>query len=324
MSLASLYGQGSASFMLRSILRSGRLGHAYMFVGPDGVGKSVFAREFAKAVLCEAPEDACDGCNVCLRVDSGNHPDVLELRPDGRFKIEHARAALRHVEYKPVEGGARIAIILHAESMTTDAANCLLKSMEDPPGPSLFILTTTSASSVLPTVASRCQTIPFGACSRDEVAAYLNSRHPGDNERCGAAAFWSGGIPGRGDLFFEEGFLSTREKALRILTTIRELDAVGFAGAIDKEEAPLLLECLSSLLRDILVLGTGGPQELLGNPDLGPAIQKALGVWKPGGCAGGMAELERAYGAMAANTNRRQTLDVLLVKLQALIEDGYN
>ncbi len=327
MSLSSLFGQDLARSILQGVLRSGRLGHAYLFAGTDGAGKSVFAREYAKAANCEKGAslgDSCDECSSCLRIASGNHPDVLEIRPDGRLKIEQVRSALKHVEYKPLEGRVKVAILLHAELMTAEAANCLLKSLEEPPGSSLFILTTTSPASVLPTVASRCLLVPFNACHVGDVIAYLKARHPGDEEKCRAAAFWSGGIPGRADLFFEDGFLATRQKALAIITGIRELDAVGVAGEVSRDDAPLLLSCLASLLRDVLVLGAGGREGLLGNPDLEGILGRILDVWKPAAAIRGVDEISRAYAAMAANANRRQVLDVLLVELQALVEDGYN
>ncbi|NPV71113.1 MAG: DNA polymerase III subunit delta' [Firmicutes bacterium] len=328
MALNRVCGQAVARSLLNGIVRSGKVAHAYLFCGPDGTGKSLAAREFVKAVNCEkgeSPGDACDTCSSCARIESGNHPDLIVIETDGQsIKIDQARAALKHIAYRPLEARSKAVIIKRADLMTAEAANCLLKGLEEPPGYCVFVLTAPGAASVLPTVASRCQVVPFSACTVEEVRSYLEYRHPGEESRCRAAAFWSGGVPGKGDLFFDEGFLKVRDAARAALENMKTLDVIGFAGEIGKDGAPLFLECLESLMRDMLVLGCGAPESLLANPDLREDLGRTLETWTPGGTARAFDQVTRTRAAVEANAARRLALEVMLLKLQADVLGGYN
>ncbi|MCR4398783.1 MAG: hypothetical protein NUV93_07460 [Firmicutes bacterium] len=326
MSLRALHGQATAASVLRGILRSGRVAHAYLFTGADGAGKSAFAREFSKALNCAESHvlsDACDSCGSCLRASRGNHPDILEIGPDPHLRMEQVKAAIKHVGYKPLEGRFKVVLLLHAEAMTDQAANCLLKSLEEPPDFSVFVLTAPSAGSVPPTVASRCQPIPFNACTLEDVLAYTRERHAG-HPMCEAAAFWSGGIPGRADLFFERDYLGARNKALVVVERISELDIMGFAEGLGKEETSPFLDCLVSLLRDLVVIAARGREGLFGNPDIRDRLEAASASWSLRAALVALEETLRTRTVISLNANRRLAVEVLLLKLRALAGDGYN
>jgi DNA polymerase-3 subunit delta' len=151
--------------MLRTALRKRRLPHAYLFEGPDSVGKRLTALTFARAVNCgETDDDSCDACGSCLKIGDGKHPDVTVVEPTKAGRIIHKQRVeelVASASLKPYEAAYRVFIILEAERMNVVSANKFLKTLEEPPGNSLFVLVSHSPNQLLPTIASRCQRVKF-------------------------------------------------------------------------------------------------------------------------------------------------------------------
>ena len=189
MSFNNVIGQERVKRALRQALENGRLAHAILLYGPEGVGKRAMAIELAKAVNCtRAKTDACDRCNSCHKISSLQHPDlkvvfpgpaqlpveeevsVLQKIAEDNYQpvgfgksvtipIDKIRELRKQASYHPYEGKRKVAIVLGADQMRPEAANALLKILEEPPGTMLLILTATNPSSLLPTILSRCQRI---------------------------------------------------------------------------------------------------------------------------------------------------------------------
>ncbi|HNU75334.1 MAG TPA: DNA polymerase III subunit delta', partial [Deltaproteobacteria bacterium] len=161
----NIVGHESLIGTLRTFVLTGKLPHALLFAGPAGVGKTMVAREFFKAVNClDSPGDACDACRSCVKMDSGSHPDFIMVGPsDNRtvITIEHIRGVISEVSLKPFEARFRFVVIEPAERMNNPAANALLKTLEEPPGATLIVLVTHNPILLLPTIVSRCQVLRF-------------------------------------------------------------------------------------------------------------------------------------------------------------------
>ncbi|MGA9173509.1 MAG: DNA polymerase III subunit delta' [Thermoactinomyces sp.] len=152
-----------ARFLLQAIAK-GRVAHAYCFYGPSGTGKRAMALQFAKALNCEQPDenDACGRCPSCLKVEHGNHPDIVTLKPEGSvIKIDQLRAIQRRFRYSAPPGTTRVVILEQADRMRQEAANSLLKFLEEPVSPMVAILVTENMQAILPTILSRCQHVRF-------------------------------------------------------------------------------------------------------------------------------------------------------------------
>jgi len=175
MSLRDIPGQERAKALLQHALRSGRVAHAYLFAGPEGSGRHETAMAFAQAIFCERGEDdACGQCLSCRKVSSGNHPDLRLVSPDGTsVKIDQVRELQREMAYRSAGSGYKIYIIEAAETMTPQAANSLLKFLEEPSSPVVAILIAPGAKSVLPTILSRTQLVPFVPGDREAMAERL-------------------------------------------------------------------------------------------------------------------------------------------------------
>jgi DNA polymerase-3 subunit delta' len=157
-----------------------RLAHAYLFVGPAGIGKRLFARQFAKTLLCENPPkdkwDSCDECSACKFVQAGTHPDLFQVaRPEEKheFPIDTMLELCRDLALKPARADRKIAILDDADDLNDESANSFLKTLEEPPPRSILILIGTNADSQLPTIRSRCQVIPFQPLDNEDVDAIL-------------------------------------------------------------------------------------------------------------------------------------------------------
>jgi DNA polymerase-3 subunit delta' len=168
---------GAPADILARSLATGRLAHAYLFLGPEGSGQVETARHFAKSILCEHErERPCGVCSQCRRFESGNHPDVAWVEPDGNaIKIAQVLELQRAFSRKSMENVTKVYVLKQAEKMTTEAANALLKFLEEPTTKVVAILIAESKSKLLPTVISRCQILTFDRRPVEQVAAQLEA-----------------------------------------------------------------------------------------------------------------------------------------------------
>jgi DNA polymerase III delta' subunit len=172
-------------------------GHAYLFTGAGSVGKATVAREFARLLLCPEVGDHGEPCRSCRRVASGNHPDLITVEPEGRTSlgVDQARGVVSQAALSPVESPRRVFLFEDAGLMTEQAANTLLKTLEEPTAPVIFLLVAESEDDFPPTIASRCRTVHFGRVPDDELTQALVDRGIGA-EAARVAAMVAGGRPG--------------------------------------------------------------------------------------------------------------------------------
>ena len=161
---ADIRGHHNQIQELRDDIASNNLHNAYLFTGITGLGKTLVAREFFKAINCiKNPGDACDGCTACIKANSGTHPDLIMVFPedDSQIKISDIREVLRDIGFEPFEARVRMVIIEPAEMLNDSSSNALLKSLEEPPKSTIFVLISHNPDLLRKTVVSRCKVIRF-------------------------------------------------------------------------------------------------------------------------------------------------------------------
>ncbi len=167
-------GQEHVKDVLKAALEQGRVGHAYLFSGPRGVGKTTTARLIAMTANCETPGiKPCGECESCLSVRAGNHPDVLEIDAASNNSVDDVRELREKVGLSAMRGGKKIYILDEAHMMSRAAFNALLKTLEEPPEHVIFILATTEPEKIIPTILSRCQHYRFRRLTPEEIGGKL-------------------------------------------------------------------------------------------------------------------------------------------------------
>ncbi len=173
--LAEVVGQEHVTKTLLNALKSGRTSHAYLFCGPRGTGKTSTGRILAKAINClnNGQGEPCNTCSMCLSVTEGRALDVIEIDAASNRKIDEIRALREKVNYAPNQARFKVYIIDEVHALTPDAANALLKTLEEPPPHVIFVLATTETHKVLPTIISRCQRFDFRRLSQTDITSKL-------------------------------------------------------------------------------------------------------------------------------------------------------
>lgn len=175
MSFQDIIGNNNVKNILNKSLENNTVLHSYMFIGVQGIGKMMIAKEFAKKILCEDLVGECNNCKSCIEFESDNHPDFSCIVPDGNtLKIEQIRNFQAKVYEKPVISNKKVYIIDDADLMTKEAQNCLLKTLEEPPEYVVIILIVSNENKMLTTIKSRCMKIGFEKISDDEIIKYLS------------------------------------------------------------------------------------------------------------------------------------------------------
>jgi DNA polymerase III subunit delta' len=324
---SGLLGQEKAKVLLSRSLAAGRTPHAYLFRGPDGVGKQLFARRLAATLNCRQTHGgaACGICPSCLKFRSGNHPDFVAIRPEqGSIKIDRIRELIKALSYPPYESAVRVVLLEDIHTMRREAANSLLKTLEEPPENNLLILTAESSKSILPTISSRCQCIPFFPLSQQDTVKILRAQAEDLEEKTAVMlARLSEGSPGRALLLRESEMIETWEKVITVVTSPSESgqDTIGLvlqtaeimAGL--KENLIPILGLLRIWVRDALMHSGmhGQPEGVTGNFHVEGHTLKDSGS---GELFKKLRAIDRAEQELGRNCNRTLVCEILLFRLQ--------
>jgi len=293
-----------------------------IFAGPEGIGKRQAAIALAQFVNCPAPAglDACGVCASCSRIGRGVHPDVLMIEPGetGSIRIEQVRDAIDRSAYRPFEGKRRVVIVDDADAMVPEAQNAMLKTLEEPPSGSTFVLVTARPDLLLPTVRSRCQRLRFGTLAPSEIAAVLEKRHEYSAAEAHAAAAAADGSIGRALEGSSDEYTEAREAAAALLTGVgsrvdprSRLDNARAltGGSGDREEVGRRLRAAASLLRDVGVLLSRADERGLANADLKPLLLRLTKSYDGDRTLCAFSAIDRALEALERNASPKIVAD---------------
>lgn len=323
---ADLLGHRATYERLRAALVADTAHHAWLFVGPSGVGKALVARRLVLAANCEQDEVArpCMACTSCRSIQAGSHPDVVAIAPDAGKKtqvigVEAVREVVRKAGYHRYRGRRRFFVIDPAHAMTVPAANALLKTLEEPPAGTAFILISHQANSLLPTILSRCQRVTFPSVPEAEVAGWLAARGVAEPDAIARLAM---GCPGRALELADGAAEQRKERRQAVLRALRTGD-VGQIFELSKtvaesakEEADVVattLEVLEELLRDAVVYASGASVGLL-EPSEAHTAKGMADILGPVGVTRCAAALDQARRDLEVHVATRLVLDALFLR----------
>jgi DNA polymerase-3 subunit delta' len=289
----------------------------------------------AEVLNCVSPRtsdafevDACGTCASCRRIARSVHPDVMVLEPGdtGKIKIESVRDVIDAANYRPFEGRRRTVIIDEADVVVAQAQNALLKTLEEPPSASVFILVSSMPELLLPTVRSRCRPLRFGELSPVEVAGVLMREHAYDESAARAAAADAGGSVGRALTASSIDITEARAAARRLLQHVARAsdphgrlqaarDLTGKAtGPAEREQLAVCLRALSSLVRDLGVLSTRTDAGLA-NADVEADLRRLTNAFDTRRSMRAFSAVDEALSALRGNANPKVVADWLVVQL---------
>lgn len=175
----NILGNEEAKKILENTIKNQNISHSYMFIGQDGIGKFMIAKEFAKAILCQGEQKPCNTCESCIKFNGENNPDIqiIDEIEEKSIKTETIKEMVKGVYEKPIEGSRKVYIINDSQKMTKEAQNSLLKTLEEPPEYVVIILITENENLLLNTIKSRCTKIKFNPLKDNEIIKILKEKY---------------------------------------------------------------------------------------------------------------------------------------------------
>ncbi|NNG02451.1 MAG: DNA polymerase III subunit delta' [Desulfobacteraceae bacterium] len=348
----SIVDQDNSIRLLKRLLFIGKIPHALLFTGIDGIGKRTCATTFAMASHCEAmaaekvqgdgyttvnpPDvpnpgtsyDPCGICRECRRIESGLHPDIVDIKPNGAYiRIDQIRELCNTLSMKPYESGLRFVIISDAQVFTPEAANAILKVLEEPPDRTILILTSQQTSDLLPTIVSRCQQIRFNPISAEHLMELLAQKQDIDPASAKVLAALSGGSYAKALKLIKKKWLLQRDHLLSAIdcspadgpphSRMSRLLGISEQLARKKETVDDALELLKTWFRDLAVYPSG--RDRIIHSDLLDRVRAATTHTATGPALTKIEAIQTAQHNIGANANVRLSLDMLFLKLGGLL-----
>ena len=251
--------------------KEGRLAHAYLFVGPEESGKTQTALALAKWLNCENVKESrfCGECGSCRKIEAGNHPDVMTAQAGvgETIKIDEIRAFIQRIQLRAFEAKCKVFIIRDAERMTKDAANALLKTLEEPNRETLVILTTAVPELCLDTIKSRCHAVHFFPKSDTQLAGELRREFGLDEPMAQSLAFFAQGSLLKAKTLYESKFNVKKNRIIDEMVMKKDSEEFLRKVLSDKEETQTVLRVLLSFFRDLVLFKSGVSEEHFANRD---------------------------------------------------------
>jgi len=323
------------SLLSRAIARDS-LPPALLLAGPAGVGKRRTAVAVAQALNCLQPVtigsgiDACGECASCRRIERGVHPDVIMIEPGdtGTIKVEQVRDAIDRAGYRPFEARRRAVIVDEADAMVPAAQNALLKTLEEPPSASVFLLVSSMPDALLATVLSRCPRLRYGVLAPSEVAEALMRDHGYAEADARAAAADADGSIGRALEAQAVDLTDARALAQRLLEqtarttdparrieSAKELTAKKSSSATERDQLAVCLRVMASLLRDLGILASRADASSLANADLQGPLTRLTDAFDSERSMRAFGAVDRALAALERNASPKVVADWLVLQL---------
>ena len=328
-----IIGHEWAVDLLRGAIIHDRVGHAYLITGPRQVGKATLARTFAMALNCQAEtidERPCGHCRPCTLIADGRHPDVRLLLPEvsGRgkltLKIDQIRGLQQELSLTATEARYKIAILKQFDAANPSAANAFLKTLEEPPGHVILLLTAAEADSLLPTITSRCRTINLRPLPPPTIEQLLQSRYQTEPEQARLLSHLANGRLGWAIQAVQEpALLAERESHLQLLNEVLAATRVGRFDIAEKlarqpEALPDILQTWLSWWRDLALLhwpnAAGNGHSQLTNVDYLAWLKKLALEYPATDTTAGLKRTEKSLWALEHNANARLVLENLFLK----------
>ena len=320
-----LIGHEWAVDMLKKHVVNGTTRHAYLFCGPPGLGRRTLALRFAQALNCTTPSDAgipCGTCRDCKGIESMLHADLSVIQAEsigGTMKVDQIRDMRKTMILKPYMSKFRVAIFLRFHEANDNAANALLKTLEEAPSYAVLVLTADTPEQLLPTIVSRCEVLRLRSSSIADVRKDLEGRGV-ESEQARLAAHISGGRPGYArQLTEDDSLLDMREERLNDLLTLlsaTRVEKFAYADKLarDKDSMRQAITFWLSYWRDVM-LRTAQAETSLVNVDRNMEIEDLAGKMELSSSRKVVINLEQALDKIDRNVNPRLLAEVLLLDL---------
>lgn len=318
MSKVEIKGHKLPISILLNSLKNNSLASSYLFAGPEGIGKGLVAKYLAQVLNCQENNfEACGICPSCQKIQNLNHPDVHWINA-GNFdviKIEQVRRLSEEINLRPFEARRKVFIILDCDNLTEEAANCLLKTLEEPPLNSLIILTTPKIKKLLPTIISRCQRINFSALNTVTLKDILQKEY---NLPEGASHYLSLSCEGRLGESLRLSQTNILMEKNRLIDGFLNATAANFAGENifeDREKLKEFLTILMQWFRDIMFLKAGAMPSAIINIDRKNELLKLKDKYSFAEIIQALKDIIQANYLLKQNLNLKITLSLLKEKI---------
>jgi DNA polymerase III subunit delta' len=316
MGFNEIIGHEKQKQMFLSVLKRERLPHAFLFTGQEGIGKKKTAKEFAKYILCEEHNN-CGICRPCIKIERGIHPDVIIIENEDSIGIDQSRTIGREVYEYPYEGDRRIILIDRADTMTHEAVNALLKTLEEPPPFNIFFLITSSERDVPLTIRSRCARVGFSPLSRERLQKYFTNNTTMDEKSAELISYVSQGSIGCGLFWMEQDHLMLRHKLAELIMGKDRsfIHATLMSERIVRShrELKMFLSFLLSFFRDMSVMNEYRETSMMINRDMMELLKT-----KPvdaGWIEASIRRIQETFGMLRYNINKLLAIETMLLDI---------
>jgi DNA polymerase III subunit delta' len=324
MSFKNIYGHQKQIGMLQKAMTQERVGHSYIFSGLNAIGKKTLALAFTQALNCEnisSLNDACGNCSSCRKMIHGNHPDIHVLETQAQFiRIDAIRNIQDQMTFKPLEGRRRVFIIDDADKMNEQAANALLKTLEEPSADNIIMLVTARPYWLPQTILSRCRHVRVNPLACETVAQFLIEQKQMEPSKSSLLASLSGGSIGQALELDSEDMIAYRTELSRLLAAAERSDPLSlltlasFLGQ-DKKEIKQGLKILNTYFRDALVYKETALASMMINADDLPAVKSLAYRLEGEQILQNIALVEKSNETIEMNVNKSLTLEAMAFKL---------